>query len=123
MTRRARRAPSRMGRRWGMWCSSFEPVEPIAFGTVAGTGEVSKLHPAAARDGGRGVELALRRALHEHQRASGRPQRVIASRADAAMVVERRGLRHTNAATADAARVRRHPTAQLERHAAVALLV
>ena len=79
----------------------------------------ASLHPAGAR----AVELVLRAALHQQQRTGVRADEVEGARADAGMVVERRGLRHAERLLRDAAGADRDLRAQLQRHAAVALLV
>src|SRR6185436_13544919 len=99
--------------------SFSESVEAVALVLVAGPADVGDLDPAGAG----AVELVLRAALHEEQRAGVGPDDVEGTRADAAMVVERRGLRHVERLLRDAAGAGGDPGAQLQRDRAVALLV
>src|SRR5207249_8973377 len=122
-TRPGRRGSPRRRIRWAGSSSLLQAVEPVALGTVAGPIDLGELDPARA--GGRrgGVALLLRRALDEQQRTGSGSCGIEGLRADAAMVVERRGLRYAERALGDAARARRQLALELQRDAAVALLI
>src|SRR5258706_16428622 len=89
---RTARAQARRGSRWVGWCSrgvllSGASIETVALVVVARAADVGELPPAGARH----VELLLlRTALDEQQPAGVGLERLERSRADVAMVVERR---------------------------------
>src|SRR5882762_2264947 len=118
-SRRAPGAAPRPGIRSESGYSFDEAVEAVALTPVARAADVGELYPARSRR----VELLLRAALDEKQRARLGLQHVERAQAQAGMVVERRRLRHAELLRRDAAGARRDPGAQLERHRAVALLV
>src|SRR5207237_2322008 len=120
---RGRRARPRTGTRSAASCSSYEAVEAVALGAVAGTPDIGELGPAHRPRGGGRVEFVLRAALDEHQRTGGGLHHVEWLRADAAMVVERRGLRYAERALREALGADGQLALQLQRHRAVALLV
>ena len=72
-SRRAARAWPRPGSRVGeaVFICLLKPVQAVALGSVAGPADVGELHPAGAG----AVELVLRVALHEQQRAGVRLRR------------------------------------------------
>src|SRR5262249_44826501 len=105
--------------RWAGWCSFLKTVEAEALVLVAGTADVRELGPSGA---GR-VELVLRAALHEVQRALPGFPEIERAWLDVPIVVERGALGHAQIALRHAARSDRDLRAQLQRDRAVALLV
>src|SRR5207302_6817714 len=90
------------------FCEAVEAVEAVALALVAGAADLGELHPARPRR----VELVLRAALDEKQRTRLRLKPVERARPQAAMVLERRRLRHAELLRRDAAGAHRDLGAQ-----------
>src|SRR5438309_943515 len=131
-----KRSASRTPRQLSAWWRSFahegqsvggvvfsklflQPVEALGLVAVARTADVGDFDPGVARI----VDIAARIALDDQQRACPGIERVVRPRADAGVVMQRRGLRHAERLGGDAAAIERNLAGEVHGDRAVALLI